>query len=382
MQRHAQSSSNLIVDAGSIPVQKPTRIVKMILSEYEHIADIQRSESGAIFVLLINVTQPISYSLVKLDSGHFSSRLSSFTEVYGGLEVMGESLYVIEGASFSENQTSFLITVLDSQGERTSELNVTIDGGPLSPRLFTGRDGMLYLLCWNILTSSTHLIKLGTGGSILWERVVETDVPRQKEIQVSPFGEIYILKESGVELRDSAGGSRWNTTLSTNINWFPGTLHLLDDGSVIVSASYLDGFVWAGGTIYRCDSDGNVLANKTFVVSVPEEGDERIYVGDLNVRGNSIFSFVYHADKGYLLEISRDIHIVNRRLIDEGRRIQFTRDGSLVLFSENTSRYERHLVAYIYANNLLRIIAFAGGSALVLIVLAIVWRKRQVKIID
>ncbi len=372
----AQSSTELVIDIGAIPEVRPTRTSRTILSEQEHIADMARTEDGDIYILLVNLTAPQSFSIVKFESGQFSSRLISFNEILGGIEIIGDSLFFIEDGQFSENHSSYLIVEMDFQGNRLSELNVTIQNTAISPRLYIGKDGSLYLWGMDVITMNTKLVKIGDDGNVAWTKVIGTGILSWGDVQVLPNGMIYILNVEGLALRNSNGDSLWNRTLSSNINWVPKTLHTFEDDSVCVLASYVTGYVITGGTIYRYDIDGNLLGNKTFV---PSEmiADEEVHVGDLEVYGNSMHSVVYYSNNRYLLEISKDFNNVKRSSTDVSGSIQFTQDGSIVLITENTSRYERHLVAYVFANNQFVIVLMIGGSAAGLIVLALIWRRKQ-----
>lgn len=378
IQGHAQSSTELVVDTGSIPGIQPTSTVATEISEHEHFAGMVRSDSGAIFILLVNLTPPTTHSLVMFESGQFSSRILTFTEIIEGIEIMDQSLFFVEDGYFSENQSSYLIVEMDFQGTRISEQNVTLRDTHIIPKLYAGKDGAMYLWGKDVFTSKTHLVKLSNEWDVVWNKVIDLGILSWGDVQVLPDGHVYILKVSGLELRNSDGQSLWNRTLSSNTNWVPKTLHTFNDDSVCVLASYVIEYIITGGTIYRYDIHGDLLGNKTLVASEMHP-DEYVQVGDLEVYDNSIISVVYYNNVAYLLEISKDLNIINRHSIERGGYIQFTVEGHIILFAENNSRYERQLLAFIFSGNQLMLLLSAGGVVIAIIVVALVWRKRQTR---
>lgn len=374
------SSRTIVINPDSTLQTRPEIADKFEIGEDEYITDIVRLDSGEIFLLLVDQSAAFNRTLVKYDEGKFSQRLRVFSYYpnYRCLESLGDSLFIIR-SGYNEGNTSLrLLTEMDMQGNTISESNITLNIRLFGEEQFlVGADNALYLIGSSYGYEEFHLIKMEHSGSVIFDLELDSYA---NYVQVLPDGQIFILNSTGLESRNSNGERLWYTSLNNEDNWNLRSLQVVDDDSIYIE--YLSTDFPKDWGIYRCDTEGDLMANVTLVGN--RDGFEvDILVNDLMGMDETLYLLCTegHGYNGtYLIRFSKGLEIINSwapLIVDSMKVLQFefNRHGESIIFVVAGTTFDRQILAYKISGTSFEIVIIAGGVILVTGIVIVIWKR-------
>jgi hypothetical protein len=378
----AQSATEnlIVVDYRSLQSVEPTQIATFPLVGDEVLGYISKTVDGGMYLSMIDLVYR-NHSIIRFDGASFSSRLWNSPYVSGGIEILENSLYFFSRGFNDASGTLLILTKIDLSNGSSSDIHVRFTGHIMGPsKLHAGDDGFLYVLGIDPTNHTTYLAKMDTEGFIIWTHMLGSGFyDYYRDIKVLSSGQSFILRNRGIESRDSEGEMLWNISFSFR-DAYPDSFQVVNSDSIYVAYQHYDFGPPINVSILKLDESGDILWNTTLEARHPSGSIAGLGIGNMLVKGESIQCLVGvdgTFNNPHIVELSQEGEEVGMwsPIVEDGEyRLEFNERGDNVVFVRD--RDSMQLIAYIFGVSPAVVVLVFGGTALAIVALVVILKRR------